>query len=128
MKMQKILNKKSLLKSGLSAMDELEKLSSSISLAKGLLATLSLRHPSLWMKKCQSPTTQEHLRILLSDVMDEIWTMESLTTLLNERLNGPSGLSGRSLIVQQVKSQERGPHTTTSTGANNKNQLKKGAT
>lgn len=70
---------------GLSVKDSLANLSSSISLAKGLLATLSLGQKSDWTKKL-AKTEPEHLRILLSDVMDEIWNAdETLTRLMNDK-------------------------------------------
>ena len=78
------MNKKSKLKSG-STKAELVKLTSSILLAKGLLATLSLGHPSPWIKKYQK-MDPEHLRILLSDVMEEICIAETAMTNIESRL------------------------------------------
>ena len=68
-----------------SAKVEMAKLNSSILLAKGLLATLSLGQQSAWIKKYQS-MEPEHLRILLSDVMEEIYIAETAMTNLESRL------------------------------------------
>lgn len=54
-------------------------LTSNISVAKGLLATLELGHQSLWTKKL-ARTRPEHLRILLLEVMDEIFQAEMKLT------------------------------------------------
>ena len=59
--------------------DKIQNLISSISQAKGLLATLSLKPQSLWIKKYRK-TDPEHLRILLSDVMEEICSAEAILT------------------------------------------------
>lgn len=74
-RMQTILNRNNGLRSGL--MDEAKRIQliSSISIAKGTLATLSLEHPSLWTKKFQT-IPPEHLRILLLEVMEEICLAE----------------------------------------------------
>lgn len=71
-KTKRTSSKSSSSKSGLSAKEELEMLNSSISLAKGLLATLSTNDPSAWMRKCHTKAAQEHTRILLQEVMEEI--------------------------------------------------------
>lgn len=75
-KTKKIVSKKSSLKSGQSELES--KLNCHLSVARGLLATLELRHHSAWTKKLTRPHGVEHLRILLLDVMDEIWEAESL--------------------------------------------------
>lgn len=75
-----------------SVKQELEKLNSSISIAKGLLATLSTNDPSAWTSKCQTSRDLEHTRILLQEVMDEIWnadsTLQSLRSILAKRYAG----------------------------------------
>lgn len=75
-KMKKISSKKKQSKNGLSAREELLILDTSISIARGMLATLSLGHKSDWIKKL-SRTEPEHLRILLSEVMEEIWNAQA---------------------------------------------------
>lgn len=64
-------------------------LDTSISIARGMLATLSLGHKSDWMRKYER-TKPEHLRILLSEVMEEIWkaqgAIDRLTTSPTPRL------------------------------------------
>lgn len=64
---------------------ELANLDTSISIAKGMLATLSLRHPSAWIRKLEK-MEPEHLRILLQEAMDEIWHAESAMTSLRQIL------------------------------------------
>lgn len=54
----------------------MSELISSISIAKGMLATLELQHPSLWIKKYET-TPPEHLRIVLLEVMDGICLAEA---------------------------------------------------
>ncbi len=71
------MSKKSKSKSGSLKQSLKQNLISNISVAKGLLATLSLGHPSLWTNKYQK-TPKEHLRILLQEVMEEICTAENL--------------------------------------------------
>lgn len=51
-------------------------LDTSISIARGMLATLSLGHKSDWTRKYER-TNPEHLRILLREVMDEIWNAQA---------------------------------------------------
>lgn len=51
-------------------------LDTSISIARGILATLSLGHKSDWMRKYER-TNPEHLRILLAEAMDEIWNAQA---------------------------------------------------
>ncbi len=82
--MRKILSKKSKSKNGSSKV-ELDNLTSSISVAMGLLATLSSRHQSLWIKKYRK-TDPEHLRILLQEVMEEIYSADTSLTNLRETL------------------------------------------
>lgn len=84
-KTKKTTSKKRKSGTGLSVKAELARLDSSISIAKGMLATLSLSHKSLWIKKLQK-TDPEHLRILLQEVMDEIWSAESSLTTLGQIL------------------------------------------
>lgn len=81
-KTKKILTKKRLFKNGLSVKDELNNLNTSISLAKGLLAILSTHDQSVWIKKCQTAKAQEHTRILLQEVMEEIWNADLIVTRL----------------------------------------------
>lgn len=57
--------------------EEMSILITNLSHAKGLLATLSLEHPSLWIAKYQN-TAPEHLRILLKEAMEEIYTAETV--------------------------------------------------
>ncbi len=85
-KIKKTLNKKSSLKSGLSTKEMIQNLDTNISIAKGMLATLSLGHPSLWTRKLQK-TDKEHLRILLQDVMEEIWSAEMTLMNLQQKLS-----------------------------------------
>ena len=68
-------------KHGLSAKEELMNIHSSISIARGYLATLELGHKSGFIKKLQR-TQPEHLRILLQDVMEEIWNAQEATDRL----------------------------------------------
>ena len=84
-KMLRTSSKKSLFKNG-SIKLELEKLNLNISLAKGLLATLSTNDPSVWTRKCRTKRAQEHSRILLQEVMDEIWNAEESLTNLSQKL------------------------------------------
>lgn len=87
-----ILRKSNSSKSGLSVREELQSLNSSISLVKGLLATLSTNDPPGWTSKCQTKLAQEHTRILLQEVMDEIWnadsTLQKLRSVLAKRYAG----------------------------------------
>jgi hypothetical protein len=84
-KIKKTSSKKSLSKNGLSVKEELMILDSSISIARGMLATLSLRHKSDWIKK-YTRTDREHLRILLQDVMEEIChAQEAIDRLTSNR-------------------------------------------
>lgn len=80
-KMKKITRKKDSSKNGLSVKEELETLNTSISIAREMLATLSLGHKSDWINKL-TKTDPEHLRILLQDVMDEIWNADEAITRL----------------------------------------------
>lgn len=57
--------------------DEMSRLITNMSAAKGLLATLELGHHYPWTRKLRSMDV-EHLRILLQAVMDEIWHAEKL--------------------------------------------------
>ncbi len=85
-KTKKTLSKNNSSNNGLSNKELLEQLSLNISLAKGLLATLSTNDPSVWTEKCQTTTAREHSRILLQEVMDEIWSAESTLSILSEKL------------------------------------------
>lgn len=85
MKTKRILSKRSESKNG-SIKAELENLISSISLAKGLLATLSTNDPSAWTRKCQTSTAREHTRILLQEVMEEIWKADHAQWSLSQEL------------------------------------------
>ena len=84
-KTKKTSSKKQELSNGLSVKEQLLNLTSNISIAKGMLATLSLGHPSLWTSKLQK-MDPEHLRILLQDVMEEIYMAEQTVTTLSETL------------------------------------------
>lgn len=88
-KTKRTRNKSGSSKSGLSVAGELASLNASISVARGLLATLSLGHKSDWTRKLKR-TEPEHLRILLQDVMAEIWNaqevLDRLTTYPHPRL------------------------------------------
>lgn len=85
-KMKKTARKKNSSKNGLSVKDHLSELNSNISIAKGLLATLSLRHQSVWIKKYET-THPEHLRILLQEVMEEIGSADSTLQQLSSSLS-----------------------------------------
>lgn len=84
-KTRKIMSKRKQSKSGLSVKEELNLLDTHISIAKGNLATLSLGHKSGWMRKL-SKMEPEHLRILLSDTMEEIWSAQAVI----DRLRAPT--------------------------------------
>lgn len=56
---------------------------SSISVANGVLATLSLSHPSAWIRKYRT-TPQEHLRILLQDIQTEVHALEDHLAMIPE--------------------------------------------
>lgn len=90
-KTKKTVRKKSKFKVGLSNKDMLNNLTSNISIAKGLLATLSLRQKSDSIKKLKTMETA-HLQILLLEVMEEICTAEetlfSLSQSLSKRFAG----------------------------------------
>ena len=75
------LNKSGESRSGSMEQEKMRDLISNISVAKGLLATLSLGHPSLWIRKYQR-MDPEHLRILLLEVMDEIYTAQDALSRL----------------------------------------------
>lgn len=68
-----------------SSKDLLANLISNISIVKGMLATLSLRHPSDWIEKLER-TPPEHLRILLLEMMDGICIAEESLTILSDQL------------------------------------------
>lgn len=68
-------------KAGSNPKAQLTSLISNISVAKGLLATLSLEPRCLWINKYRT-TPPEHLRILLLEVMEEICTAEKTLTQL----------------------------------------------
>lgn len=84
-KTKKTSSKSDKSKNGLSNKELLNSLDTSISIAKGVLATLSLRHPSDWTKKL-GRTEPEHLRILLLEVMEEIWSAEENLATLRSKL------------------------------------------
>ena len=79
--MKKILSKKNSSKNGSTVKEDLTNLIANISIAKGTLATLSVHDPSGWTKKL-TKMDPEHLRILLRDVMEEIWSAEETLTKL----------------------------------------------
>lgn len=85
-KTKKTSSKKNSFKIGLSNKDLMSNLNSNISIAKGMLATLSLGHKSDWTNKL-AKTDPEHLRILLQEVMEEIWSAEETLTNLNQNLS-----------------------------------------
>ncbi len=78
-------SKKSSSKNGSSPKELLANLISNISIVKGLLATLQLRHKSDWIKKL-AKTDPEHLRILLLEMMDDICIAEESLTILSSQL------------------------------------------
>jgi len=83
---KKTSSKSSSLKSGLSKREIMQNLNSSISLAKGLLATLSTNDPYSWTLKCETSQAREHTRMLLQEVMEEIWNADqSLSRLQSKR-------------------------------------------
>lgn len=84
-KIRKISSKSSSLNNGSSIKALISNLNSSTSLVMGLLATLSLRHHSLWIKKYKT-TRPEHLRILLQEVMEENLIQEQLIMTLKMKL------------------------------------------
>lgn len=84
-KIAKTSSKKKQSKSGLKTKEMLESLISNISVAKGLLATLSLGHKSDWIRKLQK-MDPEHLRILLLEVMEEIYSSEVTISTLRSKL------------------------------------------
>jgi hypothetical protein len=69
------MNKKDESRNGWIAPEVRTELISSISIAKGTLATLSLEHPSAWTRK-YAKTPKEHLRILLQDIQTELHALE----------------------------------------------------
>ena len=85
-KTKKITSRKNLSSNGLSNKQLIASLNSNISLAKGLLATLSVRHRSDWMRKYET-TPPEHLQILLQDVMEEILSADSTLQYLSQSLS-----------------------------------------
>lgn len=79
--MKKISNKKNSFRNGSTVKEDLTNLIANISIAKGLLATLSIHDRSGWTKKL-TKMDPEHLRILLLDVMEEIWNAEETLSKL----------------------------------------------
>lgn len=83
-KTKKTSRKSNSSKNGLSVKEELQILNTGISIARELLGTLSLGHKLDWIKKLKG-TDPEHLRILLQDVLEEIWKAdETLTRLMTD--------------------------------------------
>lgn len=80
-KIKKTSSKNNSSKTGLPSIDLMNDLIFGISVAKGVLATLSLGHQSLWTKKL-AKMDQEHLRILLLEAMEGICTAETALTQL----------------------------------------------
>lgn len=70
-------SKNSEFNNGLKKQEAMSKLIAGIQIAKELLATLELGQPILWTGKLQR-IQPEHLRILLLEVMEEIYTMETI--------------------------------------------------
>jgi len=70
------MNRKGQFEVGLIDKNQLSILISALSQAKGMLATLELGHHCLWIKKYER-TPKEHLRILLSEVTEEIYMAET---------------------------------------------------
>jgi len=91
------MSKKSKSKNGSSPKAELATIHSSISIARGYLATLSLEHKSDWMRKYKR-THPLHLRMLLREVMEEIWNAQEATDRLVLKSHRPkSGSTKRSM-------------------------------
>lgn len=85
-KTRRTSNKNSSSRNGSNPKDDLSILNSSISIAKGMLATLSTNDPSAWTRKCQTKMAREHTRILLQEVMEEIWRAdEVLANLMSQQ-------------------------------------------
>ena len=83
-KTNKTSPKKSSSKTGSSVKVELDKLNTSISIAKGILAILSSEPKLGWINKLATKEAQ-HSQILLKEVMEEIWNAElSLMNLESE--------------------------------------------
>lgn len=79
------MNKNCLSKNGSNVEGNLLNLVTSISIARGVLATLSLADKEAFSKKL-ARTQPEHLRILLSEAMEEIWSADSMVQSLMENL------------------------------------------
>lgn len=71
------MSKNSQSNSGLSKM-EIQDLTSHLSIAKGMLATLETWDASLWTRRLARKTGAEHTRILLQEAMEEIWNAERI--------------------------------------------------
>jgi hypothetical protein len=80
-KTKKTSSKKNESKNGSSNKAAMSELTCGISIAKGMLATLSLGHPSLWIKK-YSRTDPAHLRTVLLEAMEGICTAEQALSRL----------------------------------------------
>jgi len=82
----KTMTKRNESKNGLNAKDELNKLITSISIAKGTYAIVLSELKSDSIKEYRMKVNLEHLRILSQEVMDEIWNAELAATNLNQIL------------------------------------------
>lgn len=80
-KTRKIMNRNYLSNNGWIRADIRTELTSSISVITGILATLSLEHPSVWIKKLQM-IPQEHLRILLKEIQVEVLALETFLEMI----------------------------------------------
>ena len=71
---------------------ELSSLKTSISIAKGTLAILLSKQSSPLIRISNAMTREEaHLQILLQDLMDEVWKMETLITISESTSTEPFG-------------------------------------
>lgn len=69
---------------------DLSCLKTGISIVKGTLAILLSKQASLLIKTSGKTTRdQAHLQILLQDMMDEVWKMETVITTSENTLRAP---------------------------------------
>lgn len=93
-KTEKTMSKKNELMNGSVVLspEGLTLLKTSISIAKGTLAILLSKQSSRLIKTSGVTTREEaHLQILLQDLMEEVWKMETLITISESTSTGPSG-------------------------------------
>lgn len=70
--------------------EDLSCLKAGTSIVKGTLAILLSKHVSRLIKTSGKTTREEaHLQILLQDMMDEIWKMETVITTFESTLRAP---------------------------------------